>query len=81
MFVCVFAKKFPALASQSSCEVSCPRAVREYEYRLLNLDSIVSESSYVVNKPFSTFYNKLNWFVINMHHSKRFLNVKLNNPE
>ena len=35
MFVCVFAKKFPALASQSCCEVSCPRAVGEYEYRLL----------------------------------------------
>ena len=35
MFVCVFAKKFPALASQSCCEVSRPRAVGEYEYRLL----------------------------------------------
>ena len=34
MFVCVFAKKFPALASQSCCEVSRPRAVGEYEYRL-----------------------------------------------
>ena len=33
MFVCVFAKKFPALASQSCCEVSRPRAVGEYEYR------------------------------------------------
>ena len=37
MFVCVFAKKFPALASQSCCEVSRPRAVGEYEYRLLSL--------------------------------------------
>ena len=37
MFVCVFAKTFPALASQSCCEVSRPRAVREYEYRLLDL--------------------------------------------
>ena len=37
MFVCVFAKKFPALASQSCCEVSRPRAVGEYEYRLLGL--------------------------------------------
>ena len=36
MFVCVFAKKFPALASQSCCEVSRPRAVGEYEYRLLD---------------------------------------------
>ena len=36
MFVCVFAKKFPPLASQSCCEVSRPRAVGEYEYRLLN---------------------------------------------
>ena len=35
MFVCVFAKKFPALASQSCCEVSRPMAVGEYEYRLL----------------------------------------------
>ena len=35
MFVCVFAKKFPALASQSCCEVSCPRTVEKYEYRLL----------------------------------------------
>ena len=35
MFVCVFAKKFPALALQSCCEVSRPRAVGEYEYRLL----------------------------------------------
>ena len=35
MFVCVFAKKVPALASQSCCEVSRPRAVGEYEYRLL----------------------------------------------
>ena len=34
MFVCFFAKKFPALASQSCCEVSCPKAVGEYEYRL-----------------------------------------------
>ena len=34
MFVCVFAKKFSALASQSCCEVSRPRAVGEYEYRL-----------------------------------------------
>ena len=34
MFVCVFAKKFPALASQSCCEVSRHRAVGEYEYRL-----------------------------------------------
>ena len=34
MFVCVFAKKFPALASQSCCEVSRPRAVGEYKYRL-----------------------------------------------
>ena len=32
MFVCVFAKEFPALASQSCCEVSRPRAVEEYEY-------------------------------------------------
>ena len=37
MFVCVFAKKFPALASQSCCEVSCPRAVGEYEYRLFDV--------------------------------------------
>ena len=36
MFVCVFAKKFSALASQSCCEVSRPRAAGEYEYRLLN---------------------------------------------
>ena len=36
MFVCVFAKKFPALASQSCCQVSRPRAVGEYEYRLLS---------------------------------------------
>ena len=35
MFVCVFAKKGPALASQSCCEVSRPRAVGEYDYRLL----------------------------------------------
>ena len=35
MFVCVFAKKFPALALQSCCEVSRPRAVGEYKYRLL----------------------------------------------
>ena len=35
MFVYVFAKKFPALASQSCCEVSRPRAVGKYEYRLL----------------------------------------------
>ena len=35
MFVCVFAKKFPALASQSCCEVSRPRAVGKYEYRQL----------------------------------------------
>ena len=34
MFVCVFAKKFSALASQSCCEISRPRAVGEYEYRL-----------------------------------------------
>ena len=34
MFVCVFAKKFSALASQSCCEVSRPRAVGEYEYLL-----------------------------------------------
>ena len=37
MFVCVFAKKFPALASKSCCEVSRPRAVWEYEYHLLVL--------------------------------------------
>ena len=36
MFVCVFAKKFPALASQSCYEVSRPRAVEEYEYRLFH---------------------------------------------
>ena len=34
--VCVFAKKFPALTSQSCCEVSRPRAVGEYEYPLLH---------------------------------------------
>ena len=38
MFVCVFAKTFPALASQSCCEVSRPRAVGEYEYRLASLE-------------------------------------------
>ena len=37
LFVCVFAKKFPQLASQSCCEVSRPRAVAEYEYRLLSI--------------------------------------------
>ena len=42
MFVCVFAKKFPALASQSCCDVSRPRAVGEYEYRLFEL---------LINKP------------------------------
>ena len=36
MFVSVFAKKFPALASQSCCEVSRPKAVGEYEYRLID---------------------------------------------
>ena len=48
MFVCVFAKKFPALASQSCCEVSRPRAVGEYEYRLLlkcRLQDVVSNCS------------------------------------
>ena len=42
MFVCVFAKKFPALASQSCCEVSRPRAVGEYEYRLLFVGRILN---------------------------------------
>ena len=38
MFVFVFAKKFPALASQSCREVSRLRGVGEYEYRrLLNM--------------------------------------------
>ena len=43
MFVCVFAKKFPALASQSCCEVSRPRAVGEYEYRLLSQPYLKSD--------------------------------------
>ena len=47
MFVCVFAKKFPALASQSCCEVSRPRAVGEYEYRLLTGLTLVVNRFYV----------------------------------
>ena len=36
MFVSVFAKTFPDLASQSCFEVSRPKAVGEYEYRLFS---------------------------------------------
>ena len=51
MFVCVFAKKFPALASQSCCEVSRPRAVGEYEYRLFSFNIYFQRKSGICCNP------------------------------
>ena len=45
MFVCVFAKKFLALASQSCREVSRPRTIGEYEYRLFPRAFVGSSNS------------------------------------
>ena len=58
MFVCVFAKKFPALASQSCCEVSRPRAVGEYEYHLFfaAFHGLVARKTFSVDIPLVRVY-------------------------
>ena len=63
MFVCVFAKTFPALASQSCCEVSRPRAVGEYEYRLFEL----SGKRYWIAVGFSDDRLMVSYYVSRMH--------------
>ena len=69
MFVCVFAKKFPALASQSCCEVSRPRAVGEYEYRLLY--DYITQGAII--------RSRATWYEMGEKNNKYFLNLENSN--
>ena len=65
MFVCVFARKFPALASQSCCEVSRPRVVGKYEYRLLRLEKKFRPNFFCVRQVYFTKSCQQIWVRVN----------------
>ena len=62
MFVCVFAQKFPALASQPCCEVSRPRTVGEYEDSLLLNFIGTSTQAHLLVMSLNGLYNYAQFF-------------------
>ena len=65
MFVCVFAKKFPAVASQSRCEVSRPRAVSSRGIRISSITHSFCLSIYLDFYNFIDLFQKIHLIIKN----------------